>query len=455
VHALDAPPDMTATPSRLERDTPTLRGWRLAVARVAWAGVTLAATALYIIAIPSRYAQLLAPCAAGACAPGQFVASASPASEAALAPSVYASWLIGLDVAFAMAYVGMAWLIFWRKASDREALFVALMLAMWGLTFTGVMNALDQRGAVWLVAVASASFLGAALITLFFYTFPDGRFAPRWAGWLALVWIGSQVPKYFLPDLATLNPDRWPQWLNIPVSAGFLSVMVALQVYRYRWVSGAAQRRQTKWVALGIGLSLGGYTTALLAGYILTPATGSAGYLLYVAAMNACLLLIPLSIAIAVARDGLYDIDLLINRSLVYGSLSAALIAFYAGSVYLLSWLARGLVDLQNSSLAVALSTLGVVALFQPLRTGIQRAIDRRFYRRRYNAARVLEAFGETLQREVELARLAEQLVDIVARTMEPSHISLMLLPPHWEREPERRAAPVKAPASHATGDVE
>lgn len=453
--ALDARPEVIAAPSVLAKGARALTGWRLAAARLAWVVVTLAASALYIAAIPSRFAQLLAPCAAGACAPGQIVASAPPAPEASLAPTVYASWLIGLDVAFAAAYVGMAWLIFWRRASDREALFVSLTLAIWGLTFTGVMNSLALRDSAWFLAVASASFLGAALITLFFYTFPDGRFAPRWAGWLALVWVGSQVPKYFLPNLATFNPDRWPQWLNISVSAGFLGVMIALQVYRYRWVSGAAQRRQTKWVALGIGLSLGGYTVVLLAGYFLAPAPGSAGYLLYVAAINACLLLIPISIAIAVARDRLYDIDLLIHRSLVYGSLSAALITFYAASVYLLGWLARALVGLQNSSLAVMLSTLGVVALFQPLRTGIQRAMDRRFYRRRYNASRVLKAFGETLQREVEIARLAERLVDVVARTMEPSHISLMLLPLRREGETARPMAPAEASSPHATGDVE
>jgi hypothetical protein len=424
MRARKAPPAAAAIPARQPWS------WGLFLARLAWTPLALGALALFAYAIPARYAQLLTPCAADACALGQVPAGASPA----LAEPVYAAWHLGLDIAFAAGYVALALLIFAHQAAGRRAIFVSLTLILWGLTFTGVLSALGRHPA-WFLPVAAVNFLGAALITLFFYVFPDGRFAPRWALWLALIFIVTQIPMYFLPDVALLNPLRWPPWLYIPVSAVFLTVMIALQVYRYGWISKLAQRRQTKWVVLGITLALSGYVVMLLANYALAPAPGSAEYVLYIAGRDASLLLIPISIAIAVLRDRLYDIDTLINRSLVYGALSFSLLAIYAASVYALGWLARLLTGLENSSLAVILSTLGVIALFQPLRVRIQSAIDRRFYRRRYNAARALAAFGSTLQREVEMGRLTERLLDVVERTMEPTHVSIILLPLRPARE--------------------
>lgn len=424
MRARKAPPDTAATPARQPWS------WGLFLARLMWAPVALGALALFAYAIPARYAQLLTRCAADTCALGQVPAGASPA----LAEPVYAAWLLGLDVAFATGYVALALLIFAHQAAGRRAIFVSLTLILWGLTFTGVLSALE-RDSAWFLPVAAVNFLGAALITLFFYVFPDGRFAPRWALWLALIFIVTQIPMYFRPDVAPLNPLRWPPWLYIPVSAVFLTVMITLQVYRYGWISKLAQRRQTKWVVLGITLALSGYVVMLLANYALAPAPGSAGYILYIAGRDASLLLIPISITIAVLRDRLYDIDTLINRSLVYGALSFSLLAVYAASVYALGWLARLFTGLENSSLAVILSTLGVIALFQPLRARIQSAINQRFYRRRYNAARVLAAFGSSLQREVEMARLTERLLDVVERTMEPTHVSLILLPLRPARE--------------------
>ena len=430
--ALQTPP-MTASPSEVPADRAGfLIGWRLAAARGIWIALALGAVALYAFAVPARYAQLVTPCTPGTCAPGQ-VAFSTPdalsASGVRLTLGAYAGALGALDIAFALAYVAVALLIFWRRSANGVALLVSLTLVLWGLTFTSTMNALAHVHLAWFIPVASARFLGAALITVFFYVFPDGRFVPDWARWLAFVWVFSQVPKYFWPA-SFLNPDLWPTWLNFIASAGFLGVMVAIQVYRYRWVSRARQRRQTKWVVLGIALSLAAYLVVLLLGYLMAPQPGAIAYVLYAAALNASLLLIPIAIGIAILRDRLYDIDFLINRSLVYGILTGVLVALYAGSVFLLGWLARAITGQQDSSLAIVVSTLGVATLFQPLRGRIQRSIDRRFFRRRFNAARVLAAFGEVLHSEVDMSRLSEQLVGVVERTMEPTSISLVLLPP-------------------------
>jgi hypothetical protein len=393
----------------------------LPAARVVCAALALGAVALYATAVPARYVQLLTPCVAGRCAPGQVVIVGGSGA--------YAGALVALDAAFALTYVALGLLILWHRSEDWVALFISLALVVWGVTFTHSMNALPVANPRWLLPVASMRFLGAALITLFFYVFPDGRFVPAWARWLAVVWIVSQVPAYFWPASA-LDFNYWPSWLYYGASVWFLGVMVGLQVYRYHEVSSAAQRRQTKWVVYGIGLALATYLVVLLAGFVTPARPGTAGYVLYAGALNASLLPVPISIGIAVLRDNLYDIDVIINRSLIYGALTSTVVSLYTCCVFAIGWLARGLMGQQDGSLEVVLSTLGVAALVQPLRQRIQRGIDRRFYRRRYNAARALEAFGGATRHEVDLERLGAELVSVVDRTMEPAHVSVLLLSP-------------------------
>ena len=135
------------------------------------------------------------------------------------------------------------------------------------------------------------------------------------------------------------------------------------------------------------------------------------------------------------------DIDILIQRTLVYGTLTAMVTLVYVGLVFTLQLLLRGLIS-QTNDVALVVSTLVVAALFQPLRRRIQRVIDRRFYRRKYDAAKTLEAFSVKLRSEVDLAQLREQLVTVVEETMQPAHVSLWLRPRTWEVKRTTRLLP-------------
>ncbi|HXZ05668.1 MAG TPA: hypothetical protein VEH81_12605 [Ktedonobacteraceae bacterium] len=141
---------------------------------------------------------------------------------------------------------------------------------------------------------------------------------------------------------------------------------------------------------------------------------------------------ISIALGFAILKHRLFDIDIIINRTLVYGSLSVMLALVYFGLIFAIQFLLRGIIN-QNNDVAIVISTLVTATLFNPLRHRIQKIIDRRFYRQKYDAAKTLEAFSVTLRNEVDLMKLQEELIEVVQETMQPSHVSL------WLRKPEKK----------------
>ena len=198
-----------------------------------------------------------------------------------------------------------------------------------------------------------------------------------------------------------------------------LFASVASLVVRYRR-SGSAGRQQIKWLA---------FAALVIPVWFLTNAPiEAAAPSLFLLIDSLLFAGIPVAAGIAILRYRLYDIDVVINRTLVYGTLTASLALVYLGSIVMLQTLFRTLTG-QESQLAVVASTLGIAALFNPLRRRIQAFIDRRFYRRKYDATKTLEAFSTRLRDETDLETLSEELVGVVRKTLQPTHASLWLRP--------------------------
>ncbi len=209
--------------------------------------------------------------------------------------------------------------------------------------------------------------------------------------------------------------------LELPLA---IAALVSL-VLRFRR-AGERERQQIKWLTYGTAMM----ATLIVGGVLLLPDPNGPFQLIFPVAI-ACL---PLSIGISILRHQLYDIDRLISRTLIYLLLSALLVLAYLMLIFGFQFVFQGIT--RDSPVPIVISTLAVAALFQPLRRAIQRTIDRRFYRRKYNAEQVLASFGATLHNELDLAQLSEHLMAVVQETMQPTHVSLWLRKDEQRREP-------------------
>ncbi|HEX6798900.1 MAG TPA: hypothetical protein VF116_14415 [Ktedonobacterales bacterium] len=397
----------------------------LLLERTGWAAVAILCVGLLAASLPRRFAELREP---------PDVAVRTAIAALGVSPTFHAGYNLAIELAGALGFLLLAGLIAWRRWRDPAAIGVSAVLIAFGTALPGTSYALISNQPIWQVSPAPLQAIGWAGLLLFALLFPDGRFVPRGARLLVVPWL-VWVAGFFL-FAGTLTRDR-PAAIGVTYVAwiGWFGLGALAQLYRYRYVSDARQRQQTKWVVLGFAGALVGAATASVQS-VLSLTTGRAGYnsVLYegaaVALLNLSALLIPLSIAVAILRHNLYDIDRLINRTLVYATLTAILALIYVTCVALLQVIVSGLTGQHGQSpIALVVSTLATVALVQPLRGRIQHGIDRRFFRRRYDAAHTLEAFAHTLRHEVQLLQLQESLLAVVADTLQPEHVSLWLAP--------------------------
>jgi hypothetical protein len=411
----------------------TLHGRPLFLARAAWVVLAALVLGLDAAAIPYAYTLYTEPCRGAACVDeGRLTPEGiQNLQQFGISPEFYAAYAgVGLSTIVTLVFFAVSAVIFWRRSEDRMALFASFTILVFG--GAAINDVASAHPAFWFPAHL-LNYVGQVSFGVFFYLFPDGRFVPRWTRWLAVASALLFVPNVFFEDSSLTA-------LTDPLFFIFIGSLVFVQVYRYVRVSNPVQRQQTKWVVFGFSAALVGFMTAILL-YEFVPAIGGSGPLgemVGETVVYGFLLLIPLSIGVAILRSRLYDIDVLINRTLVYGVLTATLVLVYVGGVVLLQSVFRALTG-QESQLAVVASTLAIAALFQPLRRRIQAVIDRRFYRRKYDARKTLEAFSARLRDETDLNRLSADLLALVRGTLQPAHASLWLRDPATEEKPETR----------------
>jgi hypothetical protein len=293
--------------------------------------------------------------------------------------------------------------------------------------------------------VPPVGLLGTYLILLF----PNGRLPSR--RWRPLAWLSGAVIVLGSVGIALapgsvedLGGVRNPFGLEGAPWVAYAAVVVPLLpvcilasavslVLRYRR-SGGEERQQVKWIAfaasfVGLVALITVVSTQMFAPESLETAGTQPLWLELLQDVELLSLAgVPVAVGFAILRHRLYDIDVVINRTLVYGSLTAMLVAVYYGSVVILQYIFRALSG-GESQFAIVASTLAIAALFNPLRRRVQAFVDRRFYRRKYDAAKTLEAFNSLLREETDLDALGEALAGVARETMQPKHVSLWLRP--------------------------
>lgn len=418
-----------------------LQGAWLVVARIAWVAITLLAIGLLVASLPSYFAYLHITNTTSIYGPQLAPGDVRELQRLGLSLDFYAWLNIGVFLIVLLVWVSIGIVLFWRKSDDRMALLASLSLVLFPIVInTQIVGTLPP---VWMLPSEAVEFFGNVCFGLFIYLFPSGRFVPGWMRWLMLAFVAYWANSIFFPNTPFNN-----SWLSFVLFFVLIASLIILQIYRYRRVSTPTQRQQTKWVVFGFALAIGSFLIKTLLLLVLLPRFFLMSPLAYTIGQipfTLLLLVFPLSIGFAILRNRLWDIDALINRTLVYGTLTVSLALVYTGLVIGSQALLSGLIS-QTNDVVIVGSTLVIVALFQPLRSRIQRVIDRRFYRRKYDAAKTLAAFSATLRHEVDLAALSEHLVTVVQETMQPTHVSLWLRPPaHYanHRIPQKANPPV------------
>ena len=406
------------------------RGRLISAARLFLVLIAFIVLVLFAAGIPARFSQQLSN------------VERLTLLDIGLSSNAYVSLVLGVDLLVVLAHIGIAAVILWRRPDDWLALFVAFTLVLNGGSLP-IAAAASSAGLhpLWVFLDRSVIYLSLLSSVVLLYVFPDGRFVPSWTRWLAVLWAAFTLLAMFFPA-SPLSLTGWPVFLQFLALLAWSGIAISAQVYRYQNVSGPVQRQQTKWALLGLSAAVVG-PIFLLVQPEAGAQTGAVSNLLYqrvgagfftmvfLSDLSGSTLfrlgtmLFPASFAIAILRYRLWDIDVLINRTLVYTTLTGVLLLIYFLSVVVFESLFQ--LVLGQGEFAVVASTLAIAAVFNPLRGRVQEFIDRSFYRHKYDALQILANFSSSLRDEVDLDQLCEQLTNVVAETMQPETVWLWM----------------------------
>ena len=380
---------------------------------------------LFIASIPINYEQRSIICETESCPPDQVTLAGERAlKRIGVSVASFVTLTIALDILVAVTFTTCAVVIFVRKPNDILAIFVTIMLVTFGAaTFTGAIRGIGivYPQLDWLLK--AIGLIGNCSMLAFFFVFPNGRFVPRWSTFILALYALVQVPRFYFPD-SPLNLQATSLPLYNMLFIGINLGGVASQIHRYRRVSDIVEKHQTKWVVYGLTLAVGGFMVIRTISYTLLDPMGSGLPIEIALSILAILfiLLLPLSITIAVIRYRLWDINPIINRTLVYGALSASTIALYIFAVGFASK------SFQEASLIVSFVATGVIAiLFEPLREQLQRAVNRLMYGERDDPATVLTKLSGRLDSALAPDSVLQTIVETLAQTLRLPYAAISL----------------------------
>jgi hypothetical protein len=357
--------------------------------------------------------------------------------------AMYAFPVVGILIARRQPRNPLVWILLgvgvsWVIDFPLQAFFVLTRLDGTASMADGYVQAVNAS--LWVVGVVP---LGTFLLLLF----PDGHLpTPRWRWWGWFCGIAMALAMLAVtfspgPIEGVVPPTDNPLGIDVLARVGLIAFApvlllpiciigcAAALVGRYRRSAGV-ERLQLKWLAAAAATVATIYLVAIIVSIPYDWSTMSDAPVWVGVVQNVAVgsfMLIPLAVGIAILRYRLYDFDRLVNRALVYGAVSAALVAVYALGVVGVGTALRTITGSEQGNLAVAGSTLAVAALFGPVRARFQRFIDRRFYRRKYNAALTVEAFSVRLRQETDLSALSDELRDVVAQTVQPTSVAIWI----------------------------
>ncbi|HET9649975.1 MAG TPA: histidine kinase [Microlunatus sp.] len=433
---------------------------RSLVLRFVWVVAAVLTVGLFVAGVPAELAVLQVACPTPVCATGQLPVDGLKAlTDLGLSATFYARFATLMDVVFAVGYGGIAALIFARRPDDRMAVFASLALLIFGTaTFGFTLPALAASHPGLAAPVGWLGFLGAACFGLFLYVFPDGRFVPRWTGWVAAVWIGWQLAEHVVPAWTT-NPGTWQLVVESVVWLGALGTVVYAQLHRYRHTATPRQRRQIRWVVFGITVAFAGFIgldtvlTAVGASPApTTPAEVLAYMVGYTTASYLVMLLVPVTLGVALLRHHLFEVDVVISRSLIFGGLTACVVG-----LYVLVVAGVGLVlQPTGGGLAVPLLATGMVALvLAPLHGRLQRGVNRLIYGDRDEPYALVARLGQRLEDTVTPDAVLQTAVRTVSEALKLPYAAVELhradgLPINVVEVGEPVPSPVRLPLRYA-----
>jgi hypothetical protein len=395
----------------------------LTIARSVWVFYVVVALLLTAIGLPGYYAGLLQPSSSFLGIGWTAEALARALASLGLSTEVVIGLVVVPDMIRALVFTAVGGLIFWRKSDEWWGLFASFVMVGIGWAIGSKWEWLGHLPQIWQQILSIPIYIVWPALFVFLTIYPDGRFVPSLTRYSTIAWLTLGIT----PTLFFFNQDV-PGWLG-----GLLLVLLAttliVQIYRYRRVFGPVERLQTRWFLYSVAVIFG---VLLSMQYLIGPNFNEPGpsRLIYTLANHilgdVCFVLLPISVGIAILRYRLWDIDLIIRRTLIYSVITGTLALVYFGIVILLQQLFRAFTT-AGGDLAIIISTLAIAALFNPLRKRVQDTIDRRFYRRKYDAQKVLAEFAVTARDETDLIKLAGELVRVATETLQPDGVSIWL----------------------------